>query len=90
MDNENAKILADVLTDLPFVVRVLETDTNIVIFELTNKKTTDAFIQTLAKNDIKVIPFGDTLVRMVTHLDFTAAMLEKTTVVLQGMKIVAN
>lgn len=86
-DHERAKILGEVLEGLPFIEKVLSIETNIVIFELKDKATTAAFIQQLDAQGIKVILFGDTWVRMVTHLDFTGAMLEKTIAVIKQLRM---
>jgi threonine aldolase len=48
IDHSNAKRIADVLLDLPFVKSIMPVDTNIIIFELTDKKNADHFVALLA------------------------------------------
>ncbi|HWB62479.1 MAG TPA: beta-eliminating lyase-related protein, partial [Chitinophagales bacterium] len=73
-DHRRAKQLAEALAHKKWVKRVLPVETNIVIFE-----TEDSAVcaQEFAKQNILVQPFSPTLVRMVTHLDFTEEMLGK-------------
>ena len=72
-DHERAIKIADALQNCKWVKRVLPVETNIVIFEVADStKTAEAF----AAKNIKVQPFSTTLVRMVTHLDFTEEMLQ--------------
>ena len=62
-------------------------DTNIVIFTLVNGITTDLILQKLAGNNVLALPFGPREVRMITHLDFTDEMLDKTINVLKSLNI---
>lgn len=81
-DHRRAKQLAEALSNLSWVKQVLPTQTNIVIFEVADSsKVAVAF----AKHNIKVQPFSPTLVRMVTHLDFTEEMLERVLAVLPSI-----
>ena len=75
-DHRKAKVIADALSDLPFVKQVLPADTNIVIFDLAGDLTAETFIQMMLQRHIKVSAFGKQTVRMVTHLDFTEEMLD--------------
>jgi threonine aldolase len=80
-DHTRAQQLAGVLQNQPWVKSVLPVETNIVIFEVADSnKVAVAF----EKHQIKVQPFSPTLVRMVTHLDFTEEMLQKVIEVLDN------
>ena len=73
------------LADLPFVTKVLPVYTNIVIFTLAEEMPGDLFEQTLRDKGIRVSAFGKQTIRIVTHLDFTEAMLQEVIGVLQGL-----
>ncbi len=83
-DHARAKKLEQELLKLAYVDSVLPVYTNIVIFNLKSEKITgEAFEKKLLENNIKIAAFGKHTIRMVTHLDFDDAMLEKTIEVLK-------
>jgi threonine aldolase len=85
-DHVRAATLGKTLAALPFVEKVLPVYTNIVIFHLDPKKMSGTdFEKKLAAQDILVAPFGKQTVRMVTHLDFTDEMMDKTVKVLKSL-----
>jgi threonine aldolase len=75
-DHKKAKHIGGLLKDKSFIESILPVDTNIVIFNLKKDMPADQFVGTLKKEDILVSLMGKQAVRMVTHLDFTDAMLE--------------
>lgn len=77
-DHQRAQLLGETLQKLPFVARLYPVQTNIVLFDLNNGITAAQFNQFMLEQGIRTIAFGANQVRMVTHLDFTDAMLEKT------------
>ena len=83
-DHARAKQLAQILSALPWVKQVLPVETNIVIFEVADSAKVAA---ALAAHHIKIQPFSPTLLRMVTHLDFTQEMLEKTLAILKKVEV---
>ena len=52
-------------------------DTNIIVFELRDT-TPEFFLARLAEHNIKALAFGNTQIRLVTHLDFDDRMMDKT------------
>jgi threonine aldolase len=84
-DHQRAKQIETALTSLSFIKEVLPVHTNIVVFEVIESIDSNAIIQKLAKQDIKVVAFGPQQIRMVTHLNFTDEMLEKTLHVLKTL-----
>jgi len=84
-DNEHARQLGAKLNSLPFVENVRPVRTNIVIFDVKKPYTADSFLAELKEKDIMASAFGPQTVRLVTHLNFTAAMLEVTLDVLEKM-----
>jgi threonine aldolase len=81
-DNERAKLIGQVLQNMPYVADVRPVKTNILIFDLQPPLTADAFSQQLAEYGIKAYPFGPQTMRFVTHLDFTEQMLQRVLEVL--------
>ena len=62
---------------------MMPVETNIIIFEVTGSYTARSLADTLRKHDILVIPISATQVRMVLHLDITAAMVTETIKVIE-------
>ena len=84
-DHQRAKELGKVMAGLPYVQNVLPVETNIIIFDLSDKMPPEDFVKKLGKENIKAVGFGKQAVRFVTHLDFTDAMLERTIRVLKKL-----
>jgi threonine aldolase len=74
-DHIKAKEIASCLSGMNAIEEILPVDTNIIVFRLNEKHTTDHFLNYLSTNNIKAILFGKQTIRMVTHLDFTNDML---------------
>jgi threonine aldolase len=77
MDHDNAKVVEKTLVDLPWVKEVMPVQTNIVVVVLHEPSKRDAIIHELAENGIKIMPFGDGMLRFVTHLDISSAHLDQ-------------
>ncbi|MGZ3900291.1 MAG: low-specificity L-threonine aldolase [Bacteroidia bacterium] len=85
-DHKKAKEIEKALKESSFVESILPVYTNIIIFNLKKDKYTgESFEKKLAENNIKIAAFGKQTIRMVTHLDFTDEMLEKTIKVLKSL-----
>ncbi len=82
-DHSRARAIGNTLTKLSFVEEVLPVETNIILFRITNKISTDDFINKLAAHNIKAAPFGKQIIRMVTHIEINDDMVEHTLSVLQ-------
>ncbi len=76
-DHARARQIERLLTSLPYVKKVEPVETNIIIFYVNDHLNSDDFILKMAKKDILLTPMGDGKIRIVTHLDFTDAMLDK-------------
>lgn len=85
-DHQRAKILGAAVQKLPFVLELLPVDTNIVVFTLSEKVSSVDFIKKMADKNIKVVPFGKQIIRMVTHLDFSDDMMTEVLAVLKKME----
>jgi threonine aldolase len=78
-DHIKAKKIEQHLKQLPYVESVLPVYTNIIIFNLKKEIISGLeFEKQMLEKNIKVSSFGKHMVRLVTHLDFTEEMLEKT------------
>lgn len=73
-DHTKAKKIVEILEKKSWVKKVLPVETNIVIFETEDATATS---EMLAQKGIRCSPFSPTLVRIVTHLDFTDEMMDK-------------
>ncbi|BDS11103.1 threonine aldolase family protein [Aureispira anguillae] len=85
-DHAKAKILGNTLENCSYVKRVLPVYTNIVVFEVQDHLSHTAIIEQLNQEQIKTVAFGPQQIRLVTHLNFTEKMLEKTITVLDKLK----
>jgi threonine aldolase len=77
-DHQHAKFIAEALCAKDFIGEVLPVETNIIIFEVKGKFTPQKFAAKMKEENILMIAISSTQVRIVTHLDITPAMVEKT------------
>lgn len=77
-DHRKAKVLADKIAATGFVKDVMPVQTNIVIVSLNDKYTQARLMELLQEKSISVVGFGKDKIRMVTHMDFTDEMLDRT------------
>jgi threonine aldolase len=71
IDHERAKKIGQVLESKSFVKEIYPIDTNIVIFKLIDSISENDFVMKAKENGLLCVTFGKSLVRFVTHLDFT-------------------
>ena len=84
-DHTNAKHIAEALATKNFVGEILPVETNIIIFEIKPPLTAQQFTEKMKQNDMLMFAISDTYVRMVTHLDITESMTEKTAKIIRQM-----
>lgn len=77
-DHANAKAIATAISYRSFVKLMLPVETNIIIFELDESLTAPQLVARLKEQDILGYAISPNRVRLVTHLDITPAMTEKT------------
>ena len=77
-DHTHAKLLAETLRKRDFVETVLPVETNIIIFSVTGRFTPQSLVATLKEQGIYWYAISPTQVRIVTHLDVTPTMIQKT------------
>ncbi len=87
LDHQRAKALAYTLKGLPWVQTVFDTSTNIIIFELIDRISPQAFVDTLKTHGIACVVFGKNHIRFVTHLDISDEMIDYTINTLQTIKL---
>lgn len=85
-DHHKAKAIAQVLNQLPYIKKVEPVETNIIIFELTNKADEKAFLSQLMNLNIRLSGMGSGKLRIVTHLDYTDEMHAYLLEILVGLK----
>ena len=74
-DHQKAIEIGWVLEKSSFIRKVEPIETNIIIFEIEENRTTESdFLEKLDKDGISIIGMGQGKLRMVTHLDYTDAM----------------
>src|SRR5688572_6351876 len=77
-DHQNAKQLASYIEQVPGLSLAFAVETNIVVVAVeTRHWTTDALLGALRERGVLAVPFGAGRIRMVTHLDVTAADIER-------------
>lgn len=77
-DHQHAKLLAKALARKSFVGDVLPVETNIIIFSVKERFTPKELVAKLKEQGIWLYAISPTQIRIVTHLDITPAMIEKT------------
>lgn len=77
-DHLHARQLADVLAKKDFVETVLPVETNIIIFSVKGRFTSPSLVARMKEENILWYAISPTQVRIVTHLDVTPEMIEKT------------
>ena len=77
-DHQHAKLLAAALAEKSFVKMVLPAETNIIIFELQEGHSAPDLVARLKESNIYGYAIAPNRVRLVVHLDITAAMIQQT------------
>lgn len=86
-DHRRAHSIESTLKGLAWVDSVVPVETNIIIFSVPDPLTTDQVLAELSNHNIKAVKFrGPKEIRMVTHLDFTDDMLDRTITVLKKLR----
>jgi threonine aldolase len=85
-DHKNARTLADAIRSVDGLDLVYAVETNIIIFKVDEKfDTVEGFLARLARHNVLAVSFGPTWVRMVTHLDASAADIAAVADVLRSL-----
>jgi len=74
-DHQRALEIGEVLNTLSYIKKVEPIETNIIIFEIEEKKmNAELFLEKLRKHKVQIIGMGQGKLRIVTHLDYTNEM----------------
>lgn len=74
-DHKKAQEIGEVLTGLAYIKKVEPIETNIIIFEIEESKSSaEVFLRKLEENNVRIIGMGQGKLRIVTHLDYTDEM----------------
>lgn len=84
-DHLHAQQIAEALGKKDFVTEILPVETNIIIFTLTQPYTSQGFVAKLKESNILGYAISPTQVRLVTHLDITPEMVERTIEAIQTL-----
>jgi threonine aldolase len=76
-DHQRARAIENMFVDKPEIEEIFPVDTNIVIIRLAAGISETDYVKKLANVGILAVTFGKSLVRFVTHLDFTDVHLEE-------------
>lgn len=76
-DHKKAREISETLASQSYVKKVEPTETNIVIFYLSEGISEDKFMDDLLQKNIKISSMGQGKLRIVTHLDYTEEMHQK-------------
>jgi threonine aldolase len=85
IDHDHAAALALAFQEKPFVKMVLPVETNIVIFELKDHLPARNLVVQLKENNILAYAIAPNRVRLVTHLDISSDMIDRTIEVVKKM-----
>jgi threonine aldolase len=86
-DHENASRLAGRIASIDGLELIHPVETNIIVFKLDGSAySPEDFLAALESRGVLAVPFGPSLVRMVTHLDITADDITYVEGVLQDIK----
>ncbi|MEO9967762.1 MAG: GntG family PLP-dependent aldolase [Reichenbachiella sp.] len=81
-DHRRANQLANMFEDKMYVENIISAGTNIVIISVAKDKPVKELLAAWKKKGLLAVPFGQNDIRLVTHLNFTDDMLQKTTEIL--------
>jgi threonine aldolase len=86
-DHAKAKTLEGELNRLPYVANVLPVETNIVIFTIDDRLSTDSFLHQLRDQHVRGGTVGHQTIRFVFHLDVSDTQLDTLVAALRGIRI---
>ena len=84
-DHEHARLLGNAIAGKDFVGEILPIETNIVIFEVKGRFTAKELATRFKESGVRTIAISPTQLRMVTHLDATTEMIERTIKVIEAL-----
>ncbi|RZL44105.1 MAG: threonine aldolase [Pedobacter sp.] len=86
-DHNHAKALAVTLNNANFVSSVMPVETNIVLFDITPNVKVENVVKALANNGVLCNATSNKTIRLVTHLDISAANVDQTIEVITKLNV---
>lgn len=86
VDHQHAQQIGSTLASLNFVSAVMPVETNIVIFEVVPAEDALRIVHELGEHGIICNVTGPRTIRMVTHIDIDAGMIDRVTDVLRNLR----
>ncbi len=86
-DHLHAKVLADALSKKTYVESVLAPETNIVLFDVANHLKVADVVNAFHKQGVMCNATSSKTVRLVTHLDVTPAMIDRTLDIISSLHV---
>jgi len=87
IDHQHAQQLEQTLNQLIWVKEVISVETNIVVVMLNDQTKRDAIILSLAEQGIRIMAFGEGMLRLVTHLDVSSNEIDQTCEILRKLNV---
>ncbi|RYZ50200.1 MAG: aminotransferase class I/II-fold pyridoxal phosphate-dependent enzyme, partial [Chitinophagaceae bacterium] len=84
-DHRRARLLAEALQEKDFVGTVLPVETNIIIFSVKGRFDPKSLVARMKEEGILWYPISPTQVRIVTHLDVSPEMIERTIDIIKSL-----
>ena len=85
IDHQHARQLEQTLNQLIWVNEVISVETNIVVVILNDPSKRDEIISKLAEQGVRVMAFGEGMLRLVTHLDVSSNEIDQTCEILRKL-----
>ena len=85
IDHQHARQLEQTLNQLIWVKEVISVETNIVVAIINNPSKRDEIISKLAEQGVRVMAFGEGMLRLVTHLDVSSNEINQTCEILRKL-----
>jgi len=87
IDHKHAQQLERTLNQLNWVKEVISVETNIVVAIINDPSKRDAIILSLAEQGVRVMAFGEGMLRLVTHLDVSSKEIDQTCEILRKLNV---
>jgi len=87
IDHQHAQQLERTLNQLTWIKGVISVETNIVVAIINDSSKRDTIILSLAEQGVRVMAFGEGMLRLVTHLDVSSKEIDQTCEILRKLNV---
>ncbi len=84
-DHKHAKLLAEEFSKKDFIGNIMPVETNIIILEVKGRFSATTLQAKLKENNILCLLISETKIRLITHLDISPDMIDKTIEVIRKL-----